>query len=227
MELLVNCNDRVPGVLEVNSTNKIGLTALDLFILCPCESGISGSETMRLLLGRLGAVRFQDSHTVALAAPVNPNSTTGDRDVSLRREEIISWESYFQFQVERDNPSSVRDALLVVAVLMATATYQAALTPPVRTSHSSSFVWFMVANSLGFVASLNMIDILTYDFPLKLELFVTAMAMGASKCNDHKCSTRTHQARLHLALPHFTLSICNLQIHESKNQATQTEFRCQ
>ena len=177
-------------MLEVNATNKSGLTALDLFILCPCESG-NGSEIMRLLLGRLGAARSQDSHT--RADPVNPNSDAahGDqqvaptssspaREVTLNREEIISWENYFQFQLDRDNPSSARDALLVVAVLMATATYQASLTPPALSSNSFSFLWFMVANSLGFFASLNMIDILTYNFPLKLELSLTGLAMGAT-----------------------------------------------
>ncbi|KAL6349427.1 hypothetical protein AAG906_034084 [Vitis piasezkii] len=144
VELLVNCKDGIPGVLEVNATNKSGLTALDLFILCPCESG-SGAKTMRLL-GRLGAARAQDSNPMAQVA----------------REGIKDLESYFEFRLDRDNPSDVRNALLVVSVLMATATYQAGLEPP------------------GFFVSLNMIDVLTYNFPLKFELLVTVFAMVVS-----------------------------------------------
>ncbi|RVW50792.1 hypothetical protein CK203_076879 [Vitis vinifera] len=56
IELLLNCNDGSAGVLEVNATNKIGLTALDIFLLCPCESG-GCSETERLLRRTAGAAR--------------------------------------------------------------------------------------------------------------------------------------------------------------------------
>ena len=163
VELLVNCND--PGVLEVNATNKSGLSALDLFILCPCESG-SGAETMRLL-GRLGAARAQDSNPIAQAA----------------REGIKDLERYFEFRLDRDNPSDVRNALLVVAVLMATATYQAGLEPPGKAllaTNPYALAGVMLANSAGFLASMNMIVVLTHNFPFKFELFVAGLAMGVT-----------------------------------------------
>eukprot|EP00261_Vitis_vinifera_P016942 XP_010646376.1 PREDICTED: uncharacterized protein LOC100248646 [Vitis vinifera] len=94
IELLLNCNDGSAGVLEVNATNKIGLTALDIFLLCPCESG-GCSETERLLRRTAGAAREWTSN------PINHGT-----------------------------PSEVRNAKLVVAILIATATYQAVLSPP-------------------------------------------------------------------------------------------------
>lgn len=174
VELLVNCNDGIPGVLEVNATNKSGLTALDLFILCPCESG-SGAETMRLL-GRLGAARAQDSNPIAPANLDTRDQVAPTLPHEVATEGINDLESYFGFRGDRDNPGEVRNALLVVAVLMATATYQAGLEPPGE-ANSSAFVLFMVANTAGFFVSLNMIDVRTYNLPLKFELFVTVFAM--------------------------------------------------
>lgn len=40
------------------------------------------------------------------------------------------WIKYFQFQMERDSPSDTRNALLVVAALIATVTFQAGMNPP-------------------------------------------------------------------------------------------------
>lgn len=40
------------------------------------------------------------------------------------------WLKYFRFKMGRDAPNDVRNALLVVAVLITTATYQAGLSPP-------------------------------------------------------------------------------------------------
>ncbi|KAJ0113255.1 hypothetical protein Patl1_00083 [Pistacia atlantica] len=40
------------------------------------------------------------------------------------------WINYFKFKIGRDQPSDARDALLLVAALIATVTYQAAMDPP-------------------------------------------------------------------------------------------------
>ncbi|XP_042966313.1 uncharacterized protein LOC122299897 [Carya illinoinensis] len=40
------------------------------------------------------------------------------------------WLKYFRYMPERDSPSDVRNALLVVMALIAAATFQAALNPP-------------------------------------------------------------------------------------------------
>ncbi|XP_034676783.1 uncharacterized protein LOC117907372 [Vitis riparia] len=132
------------------------------------------------LLGRLGAARAQDSNPIAPANLDTRDQVAPTLPHEVAREGINDLESYFGFQGDRDNPGEVRNALLVVAVLMATATYQAGLEPPgeaLLATNSSAFVLFMVANTAGFFVSLNMIDVLTYNFPLKFELFVTVFAM--------------------------------------------------
>ncbi|KAJ0113675.1 hypothetical protein Patl1_00072 [Pistacia atlantica] len=40
------------------------------------------------------------------------------------------WINYFKFKIGRDQPSDARDALLLVAALIATVTYQAGMDPP-------------------------------------------------------------------------------------------------
>ena len=101
----------------------------------------------------------------------------------------------------RDSPSDARTSLLVIAVLVATATFQVALNPPgglwqdidlskngtepphlAGTSNIASYypaysILFAVFNSIGFPVSLHMINILTTNFPLRLELQVCGIAM--------------------------------------------------
>ncbi|KAF8393845.1 hypothetical protein HHK36_020043 [Tetracentron sinense] len=48
----------------------------------------------------------------------------------LQPESSKDWFKYFQFQVNRDSPSDTRGALLVVAALIATVTFQAGVNPP-------------------------------------------------------------------------------------------------
>ncbi|KAI9082042.1 hypothetical protein K1719_035967 [Acacia pycnantha] len=107
-------------------------------------------------------------------------------------------EKYFRYDEERDKPSQVRNALLTVAVLMATATSQAGLSPPggvwqdtnlnanpkqvagvsiMGTNNFVTFACFMFGNTLGFHFSLYMIEFLTRGFPLRLELNFATFGM--------------------------------------------------
>ncbi|KAL3742672.1 hypothetical protein ACJRO7_018053 [Eucalyptus globulus] len=99
-----------------------------------------------------------------------------------------------QVQEERDSPSDVRNALLVVAALITIATYQAMLQPPgglwqdnSGSSSSStagfgykslpSYILFIISNSAGFFASARMITVLTLGFPMQMELQVALFAL--------------------------------------------------
>ncbi|XP_054814083.1 uncharacterized protein LOC129314598 [Prosopis cineraria] len=106
----------------------------------------------------------------------------------------------FRYQKSRDSVGDVRTALLTVAVLMATATYQAVLSPPgglwqddrttypphvagvsiLGTKSRPSFIMFIFGNTIRFYFSMCTIELLTHGFPLKIELNFAIFALGLS-----------------------------------------------
>ncbi|KAI5647531.1 hypothetical protein M9H77_33536 [Catharanthus roseus] len=98
---------------------------------------------------------------------------------------------YFKFRPEEEPRFEVRNTLLVVASLITTATYQAALSPPgglwqdgdnagtsiMATKKLASFVMFVFFNSVGFFLSLFMIIALTGGFPMRKALAIAALSL--------------------------------------------------
>jgi hypothetical protein len=105
------------------------------------------------------------------------------------------------------SPPETQNALLVVAVLIATMTYQAILSPPLGVPSDNSkdnsqfydygynsqvpyegnlynklldFIPFMVPNTIGFFVSLTVIVLVIDGFPLKALLGIAVRCMGAS-----------------------------------------------
>ncbi|KAM1526106.1 hypothetical protein ACFX10_010484 [Malus domestica] len=197
-------NETIAGALEVNSVNDRGLTALDLVF--PNETGDWEMDAILRGAGALKAgdivhsgVQFSNSHSH------NHNHTSSEthqlqqeQQEQQEQQKTNRWE-YFQFKKGRDSPSDARNALLVVASLVATATFQVGLNPPNGIWQDSSdvnkngtgrsnepvhsagqsimgsyseffFVYFVVLNSIGFYFSLYTMSVLTSNFPLKLEL---------------------------------------------------------
>ncbi|KAL2906606.1 Protein RER1D [Bienertia sinuspersici] len=174
------------GILEVNAVNKSGLTALDLLLIFPSEAG--DREIQEILQGA-GASKAQN---------LIPNSTTCNSTTNLdppsnncRAKDLID---FFRFHDGRDSPSDVRSTLLVIAVLVATATYQVGISPPgdvwqeddeghvagtsiMATHNLVSYILLVSSNSIGFNVSLYMICTLTSKFPLQTELQVCIFAL--------------------------------------------------
>ncbi|KAI5647529.1 hypothetical protein M9H77_33534 [Catharanthus roseus] len=101
---------------------------------------------------------------------------------------------YFRFRPEFEPRFEVRNTLLVVAILITTATYQAALSPPgglwqdsshgypagtsiMAANRVASYVMFVFFNSVGFFLSLFMIIALTNGFPMKTTLAIALNAL--------------------------------------------------
>ncbi|KAI5647527.1 hypothetical protein M9H77_33532 [Catharanthus roseus] len=101
---------------------------------------------------------------------------------------------YFRFRPEEEPRFEVRNTLLVVASLITTATYQAALSPPgglwEDSSHGypagtsimaanklASYVMFVFFNSVGFFLSLFMIIALTGGFPMRIVLALALQSL--------------------------------------------------
>ncbi|CAN6575572.1 unnamed protein product [Malus baccata var. baccata] len=202
-------NETIAGALEVNSVNDRGLTALDLVF--PNETGDWEMDAILRGAGALKAgdivhsgVQFSNSHSH------NHNHTSSEahqlqQQQQQEQQKTNRWE-YFQFKKGRDSPSDARNALLVVASLVATATFQVGLNPPkgiwqdssdvnnngtgssnepvhlagrsIMGSYSEvSFVYFVVFNSIGFYFSLYTMIVLTVNFPLQLELQICIIAV--------------------------------------------------
>ncbi|KAK1401019.1 hypothetical protein POM88_000624 [Heracleum sosnowskyi] len=90
---------------------------------------------------------------------------------------------YFSFQPKRDSASDVRNALLVVAALVATVTFDKGTDVPGTIENNTAKMVFVVANTIAFSASVSVIEFLTQGFPLKREtqisLFSVCFAYGA------------------------------------------------
>ena len=167
-----------------------------LFMLCTCESGmVIYSQAERLFRGigaAGGRVWDQVSHQQNL-----PSISASRQDTMLGdHENWVTWRNYFKFQIDRDTPSSVREAFLVVAVLIASATYQTGQSIPtwggqlkasdhkfelVQSSSNRILVsFYAISNTVGFLVSLDMILVLTSKFPMSWELVVAVHAMAVN-----------------------------------------------
>ncbi|ONI24941.1 hypothetical protein PRUPE_2G270500, partial [Prunus persica] len=187
-------NGNIAGALEVNNVNHSGLTPLDLLLIFPSEAS---DREMEAILRGTGAMRAGDIVHSGVPSHNHPHAPMESDTNPLQQPDNLV--EFFKFKKGRDSPSDARDALLVVAVLVATTTYQVAANPPggvwqdavlnkngttSNTSNASThyagtdilgsyypayFIVFAVFNSIGFSMSLHMIKILTTNFPLQLE----------------------------------------------------------
>ncbi|KAK3183327.1 hypothetical protein Dsin_030613 [Dipteronia sinensis] len=193
-------------LLEVNAINQSRLTALDLLLIFPSEAG---DREIQEILCNAGAIRTKDVTISSIPSPPEPYNQTlvnspGTPQACTPRSDLVE---YFKFKKGRDSPGETRTALLVIAVLVATATFQVGVNPPggvwqdnyipdqnngtsssTNKAHKAgrsilgslniiSFCIFMVSNSVGFSLSLHMINMLTIKFPLQFELQICMTAM--------------------------------------------------
>ncbi|KAM1640372.1 hypothetical protein ACFX1X_010628 [Malus domestica] len=199
-------NETIAGALEVNSVNDRGLTALDLVF--PNETGDWEMEAILRGAGALRAGEIVHSCVQLFNSHSHNHTNAASETQQLQQQQqqkTNRWE-YFQFKKGRDSPSDARTALLVVASLVATATFQVGLNPPngnwqdssdvnsngtgssnepihlagksIMGSYSEvSFVVFVFLNSIGFYFSLYTMIVLTVNFPLQLELQICIIAV--------------------------------------------------
>ncbi|CAN4125976.1 unnamed protein product [Withania somnifera] len=181
------------GGVEVNCSNEGGLTPLDVLGLFQSEAGEREIEEM---LRESGAMRARESQTTSQGSAIRVNEESRSRSPAKK---LLD---YFKYDTIKDSPGSVRNTLLVLAVLIATATYQAVLSPPggvwqdddssigknngtphvagetIMGYHNpKSYRVFLICNSIGFFTSLHMINFLTIGFPMRLELQVSMTAL--------------------------------------------------
>ncbi|KAL4340482.1 hypothetical protein GQ457_08G034710 [Hibiscus cannabinus] len=203
IELVLGSGTTTPGLLDINAVNGIGLTAMDVLQMFPSEAG---DREIAEILRRAGAVSARD-----VTIPQTPSHESHDPEPDhLRTRQRSRWwvesmAEYFKFKKGRDSPSEARNTLLVIAVLVATATFQVGLNPPggtwqdsyfpnqnnssgldaphlagksvMGTNDGTTFALFVASNSLGFAMSLFVINILTSKFPMQLELQICLISL--------------------------------------------------
>ncbi|KAL0347621.1 UNVERIFIED_CONTAM: hypothetical protein Scaly_1778100 [Sesamum calycinum] len=134
VDLLLDKNFGYKVKLEMNLLNKNGLTPLEVL---RSEGGDSEIEEMLSLGGATAAETL--THSFRLSAMENlvnlsqipsQNQSAQEQQTSHCKSTSEKLQDYFKYDMFKDSPSKVRDMLLVIAVLIATATYQAVLSPP-------------------------------------------------------------------------------------------------
>ncbi|KAM3323126.1 ankyrin repeat-containing protein BDA1 [Capsicum chacoense] len=187
VDLLLNGSLAASWAVGMNSLNQMGFTVLDVFFLSLSEAGDREIED---ILRRAGALKATDVYVKS-----HSSEATYTKFVLPRRKLKRGWfVDFLKYDIDRDSAESVREILVVVMMLMAMLTFQAALNPPGNLQqqqpnisvtdnivdhliHYSSHI-FLFFNSLGFFISLHVFHIITRAFPLRLELLLAVSAIG-------------------------------------------------
>ncbi|XP_056173638.1 ankyrin repeat-containing protein BDA1-like [Syzygium oleosum] len=195
-------------VVEVNASNESGSTPLDVSTLS--QRG-AGDREMRELLARAGAKHGRGRSNSPASRPVlaadeddieGANSQQSDGEPVTNAPRSLSHLQSKDLNKDRESLGDIRNALLVVAALIASATYQSVLQPPsiikvdeadpdngyregttnaehVTKTYGANLVYtlFLGGNTLGFLVSVQMIICLTKDLPVKRPLMLSLIAM--------------------------------------------------
>ncbi|KAL3739002.1 hypothetical protein ACJRO7_020403 [Eucalyptus globulus] len=188
---------------EVNTSNESGLTPLDLSTLL--QRG-AGDREITEILARTGAThrkeRSNSPTSISFSADDNDiegaNSHQSDGEPVTNAPQSLSRSTWKNLNKEKESLGDMRNALLIVAMLITSATYQSMLQPPrfssnvdpnsskgflvpptFVSSHAKDVIYtvVMTANTFGLFVSVQMIVCLTRDLPLKLPLRLCLAAM--------------------------------------------------
>ncbi|XP_015164467.1 ankyrin repeat-containing protein At2g01680-like [Solanum tuberosum] len=123
VNMLLDENVVCKGTIEMNSLNKKGLTPLEVLLE---ECGDRDIEEILRASGALSAENLQ-----VLVVPVQDPSNEQSSREQRRDQRRSNFNKYFfGFNKTRDCPGKVSDTILVIAILIATATFQAGFNPP-------------------------------------------------------------------------------------------------
>ncbi|XP_023640429.1 ankyrin repeat-containing protein BDA1 [Capsella rubella] len=110
--------------IEVNPLNSNGLTPLDMLLHF---GGEPEDAEIYQILHEAGAVRSRDIDTRKETTTTENNETTQSEESLMTHKQ---WLDYFKYKKNKVSANEVRNVLLVIAILIATTTYQAVLSPP-------------------------------------------------------------------------------------------------
>ncbi|KAL3381017.1 hypothetical protein AABB24_001248 [Solanum stoloniferum] len=123
VDMLLDENVVSKGTIEVNSLNKKGLTPLEV-LLEEC-----GDRDIEEILRASGALSAENLQVLVVPVQDQQSSREQTRDDGPRSN-VKKLHDFFKYNKTRDCPGKVRDTILVITILIATATYQAGFNPP-------------------------------------------------------------------------------------------------
>ena len=122
---------------------------------------------------------------------------------------------YFGFQPKRDSASDARNALLVVAALVATVTFDKGTDVPGNIRNGTARIIFIIANSIAFSASMSIVEYLTTGFPFKTEINISlssiCFAYGSGVSNHVNGVRENVLLFISLLLPFFISKVSRVK----------------
>ncbi|XP_043702848.1 ankyrin repeat-containing protein BDA1 [Telopea speciosissima] len=214
INLLLNW-DTISTEVEVNALNSSRLTPLDIFDVVLQGLNEIGEFSMVEKLVRAEAMRAQD--VLPKIGPAAADQIQTNKPAGMLPPPPCPWNLWKELTKEIGEASNEKQSgLMVVAVLIATVTYQAILSPPSGFIGNESSNWtpinviwrkgsgirqavmahdpevfaiFTAINTIGFFASMAMICLLTIGFPLRAGLRLAMVSMTATYiCSQYGCS---------------------------------------
>ncbi|KAK6240147.1 hypothetical protein QUC31_005616 [Theobroma cacao] len=197
--LLIGHEGVVSG-MNVNVINSSGITPKDVLDVLLQSGGDCYDIQIYQMFQKAGAVKARELTT----EPANVQTGAESFINTQISQSSCTWNLWKELMKEvTESSTETQNALMVVAVLIATVTYQAILSPPsgfwsaekgksqtitvqkratmpgeaVMASDPEIFAVFTVFNAIGFFASLGMISLLTSGFPLRAGLRLAILSM--------------------------------------------------
>ncbi|KAF8029439.1 hypothetical protein BT93_E1981 [Corymbia citriodora subsp. variegata] len=189
-------------VVEVSALNDCGLTPLDVSTLP--QRGARDKE-IREILTRAGAVRGGGTLSSPSSGPVlgddddmeGGKGHQSDREVDTKAGQLLSRSTSKNSNKRKESLGEIRNDLLVVAALLASATYQSVLQPPgsikpdkdgndeerigedesVKYGVGLVYTLFLGGNTFGFLMSVQLIICLTKDLPVRQPLMLSLIGV--------------------------------------------------
>ncbi|KAK8635794.1 hypothetical protein V6N13_004512 [Hibiscus sabdariffa] len=193
--------------VNVNAVNTSGFTPKDIFDLLLQNGSNFHDFHVYHLFQQAGAMKARE---ITMDSAYSRTQTAAVSNTHTVQSSCSSWNLWKELMKEvSDASTETQNALMVVAVLIATVTYQAILSPPsgfwdadrrktsqtqtntvqkrtmmpgeaVMASDPEVFAVFTVFNAIGFFASLAMISLLTSGFPLRAGLRLAIFSMAGT-----------------------------------------------
>jgi len=206
LKSLLDSQDIDRGTINVNVVNKIGLTARDMLDVSQEMQADAGDFMLRELLHSSGALRARELGTVVdvqvtrICSTVSESLSRNSEHFLLKVTKLLDPVKHYKNLAKevQQAPPGTQNVLLVVAVLIAGMAYQAILNPPagnrteeledgtiyyyalIASGNGLEFIYFMASNTIGFFASIVVINLLIQEYPLKSLLGLALRCMVAN-----------------------------------------------
>ncbi|XP_037497484.1 ankyrin repeat-containing protein BDA1 [Jatropha curcas] len=188
--------------VKANALNGMGLTALDLLDQCPRDFKSLQIQDILIKAGIRIAAELISSNNTLPPEPQQPRAIALASTAEMKRSRFEKCMKHLQYNLEE-----TRGALMIVATVIATMTFQAAMNPPggvwqqdfvdvsggsacnksniceagtsvLAYAYPDRYIYYITSNSIAFAASFTVIALIVGGFPLKNKFCVWLLAQA-------------------------------------------------